>query len=194
MSSQKANVIADICSPSASPTLAPTTTTPEPTTTTPEPTTTVAAAGASQCPVDFCKVYFDGCNTCTCNTKGVLTRCSQQNTCAGSAKAAKCRKFHPKASIYTKIAAGRCDADGGSTIKTQADCGAAAFDLGLFDAMWYCDSESAADRTACANIGTDSNRPEGCYYKEEKLWWNSNPNNAGNGATAEREQLCRKAE
>ena len=81
-----ANGIADICSSSGSPT-----------TTTPEPTTTIAAAGASQCPVDFCKVYFDGCNTCTCNTKGVLTRCSQKNTCAGSAKAAKCRKFHPTA-------------------------------------------------------------------------------------------------
>ena len=49
-----------------------------------------------RCPAANCKVYFDGCNTCTCGADGTLKRCAKKNTCAGDTSGqAKCRKSYP---------------------------------------------------------------------------------------------------
>jgi len=105
------------------------------------------------------------------------------------------------------IAAGSCADVGGEPIVTEAECGAAAFNVGLFDLdlqdLWAsestrCSSTSSSDRTACVHPTpsySGSIRPEGCYYKatndaDEKLWLNPSANAIGNGADSARHSLC----
>ena len=76
------------------------------------------------------------------------------------------------------IKTGHCTDYNMTSINTQQQCNEAAFALNL------------RDQRSSTTSNTD--RPEGCYFKRGYLWLATNKNNIGRGADAERWPLCKK--
>jgi hypothetical protein len=83
-----------------------------------------------------------------------------------------------RAQSYTMLSKGSCAQAGKRPVSGIFECEVAAASIGLSDIV--------------ATVSVDESRPQGCFvdWDTEKLWLDTNPRNAGNGAMDQYQPLC----